>query len=316
MNLTSNVSPKVSVIIPAYNAMVNLPQAVESVLEQSFTDFEIIIVDDGSSDDIAHWVEELDAPQVKLVSQLHQGRSSALNHGINLSQGEYIAFLDADDLWESTKLEKQLAQFARDPSLGLVDAWMVILDEQENVLYQTAPCFAGNVWLEMLEMNLIACGSSAMVRRQCFDIGGFEEIQGFEDWHLWTRIAAHYAFDVVKEVLVYHRRSTICSFERWAVNLTSAIEDLYQSVPLELLWKKRRSYSRAYLNIASSAYQSEFYGQAIRFFWRAFQSYPRFCLTKTQLNLLIKSALYFWLGRHRSAQFKNVAQILRNSPQG
>jgi len=309
----------VSVVIPAYNTVAFLSQAVESVLDQTFTDFEIIIVADLRSDDIVQWVKQIAAPQIKLISQENQGRSVAFNHGIKLSQGEYVAFLDADDLWESTKLEKQLALFARDPKLGLVDTWMFLVDEQETVLSQSTTSFAGDVWLEMLKANLIACGSSPLVRRQCFDkVGWFEDIQGFEDWHLWTRIAAHYPFDVVEEPLVHHRQqsdSTARSLDLMISNRTQAIEDLYQSVPSDLLWKKRQSYGCAYLDTALLAYRSERYRQAISFFWRAFQSYPRFCLTKAHLKVLVKSLLYLWLGTQRSAQFKNVAQILLDSPE-
>ena len=314
-----NLTPKVSVIVPAYNAMAFLPQAVESVLDQTFSDFEIIIVDDGSSDEIVPWVKQLGALQINLVSQPHQGRSTALNHGIRLSRGEYIAFLEADDFWESTKLEKQLALFERDSELGLVDSWVVVVDEQENLLCQIAHSFTGNVWLEMLEANLIACGSSPIVRRQCFDVGEFtHDMQGFEGWHLWTRIAAHYPFSVVKEPLVQQRQlsnRTAYHLDWKAAAMTTAIEDLYRSVPPELLWKKRRSYGCAYLDISLSAYQSERYRQAISFYWQAFRVCPQLCLKKSHLDLLVKSLIYLALGTHRSAQVRNVAQILRDSPE-
>ena len=99
---------KVSVIIPAYNAMNYLPQTLKSVLQQTFTDFEILIINDGSSDDIVEWSSQISDSRVKLISQINQGVSAARNTGIRNAQGEYIAFIDADDLWEPTKLEKQV----------------------------------------------------------------------------------------------------------------------------------------------------------------------------------------------------------------
>lgn len=315
---TPKILPKVSVIIPVHNAVASLPQAIESVVEQTYAAFEIIIIDDGSTDNLAQRVRQIDAPQIRLVTQTHQGRSAALNHGLRLSQGEYLAFLNADDFWDSTKLEKQIAVFAQNPDLGIVDTWAFLVDDQQNVFSQTSASFAGNVWLEMLETNLIACGSSPMVRRHCFDrVGEFAlDIQGFEDWHLWTRIAAHDAFDLVPEPLVYHRHSSSLNLDLTVAQLIKAVEDLYQSVPSDLLWKKRRFYSCTYLNIAASAYRSESYSEVIRCFVWALQSYPRFCLTKAQLSLLLKSLLCLGIGTQRSAQLKNITQILQDSPQG
>lgn len=100
--------PKVSVVIPAYNAMSYLPETVASVLNQTFEDYEVIVVNDGSKDDIKIWIAQLADTRIKLISQENQGLSGARNTGIAHAQGEYVAFLDADDLWAPTKLEKQV----------------------------------------------------------------------------------------------------------------------------------------------------------------------------------------------------------------
>ena len=100
--------PKVSVIIPTYNAMTYLPETVESVLRQTYSNFELLIIDDGSSDQTVQWVSQLVDSRVRLISQENQGASVARNTGIAHAQGEYVAFLDADDLWEPTKLEQQV----------------------------------------------------------------------------------------------------------------------------------------------------------------------------------------------------------------
>lgn len=90
--------PKVSVIIPAYNSMQYLPETLESVLKQTFTDFEVLIINDGSSDNTVEWAGKLEDPRVKLISQDNQGLPGARNTGIFHAQADYIAFLDADDL--------------------------------------------------------------------------------------------------------------------------------------------------------------------------------------------------------------------------
>jgi glycosyltransferase involved in cell wall biosynthesis len=295
-------TPKVSVIIPAYNAMSFLPQALDSVLNQTFQDFEVLIIDDGSSDTIAAWAVQITHPNVKLISQANQGQSVARNTGIRLSQGEYIAFLDADDLWEPTKLEKQISAFMNNSELGLVDTWVFLVDEQDNILSQTEIYYdEGNVWLQMLELNLVMCGSSPMVRRQCFETVGYfnQSIKGPEDWHMWTRIATDYSFKIICEPLVHYRQhpnSTSRNLELMVSNIIKAIEDLFKSVPPELQWKKRRAYGRAYLYIASLAEKNNNYHQASYFFWRAFFTYPKFCLSKDKLFFIIKALIRSGLG--------------------
>src|SRR4028119_2409178 len=126
--------PKVSVIIPAYNAMAYLPETLESVLNQTFTDFEVLIINDGSSDGIVEWASEIKDSRVKLISQENQGLSGARNTGIWSSQGEYLAFLDADDIWEPTKLEKQVQCLEEDNNIGLVSSWVSSINESGDIL--------------------------------------------------------------------------------------------------------------------------------------------------------------------------------------
>ncbi|MEH2292160.1 glycosyltransferase family 2 protein [Nostoc sp.] len=311
-------TPKVSVIIPAYNAMSFLPQALESVLNQTFQDFEVIIIDDGSSDNIATWAAESTHPNIKLISQTNQGQSAARNTGIRLSQGEYIAFLDADDLWEPTKLEKQISAFMDNPELGLVDTWVFLVDEQDNILSQPKIYYdEGNLWQQMLELNLVMCGSSPMVRRQCFETVGYfnQIIKGPEDWHMWTRIAAHYPFKIICEPLVHYRQhpnSTSRNLELMVSNIIKAIEDLFESVPLQLQWKKRRAYGRAYLYIASVAEKSNNYRQASYFFWQAFLTYPQFCLSKNKLYFIINALIHWGLEHQSNGKINRIIQKTRD----
>ncbi|MBD3561856.1 glycosyltransferase family 2 protein, partial [Planktothrix sp. FACHB-1355] len=112
--------PKVSVVIPAYNAMRYLPATLDSVFNQTYTDLEILIIDDGSKDETVEWVAQITDPRVQLISQQNKGVSEARNAGIANARGEYIALLDADDLWEPTKLEKQVRCLEDNPAVGLV----------------------------------------------------------------------------------------------------------------------------------------------------------------------------------------------------
>ncbi len=107
-----------------------LPETIANVLEQTYTDFEVLVVNDGSTDNIRSGYQVVDDSRVKLISQTNLGLAGARNTGIKESQGEYLAFLDADDLWESTKLAKQVQVLDSHPEVGLVYTWVAYIDER------------------------------------------------------------------------------------------------------------------------------------------------------------------------------------------
>lgn len=248
--------PEVSVVIPAYNAMAYLPETLDSVLQQAFLDFEVLIINDGSTDDIVQWASEHTDPRVRLISQENQGLPGARNTGIAHAQGEYIAFLDADDLWEPTKLEKQVRCFQENPTAGVVYTWSLLIDGHSK---PTGRIFAsqaeGNVWRKLLETDVISNGSSAMVRRDCFEsVGMFDRtLTSAEDLDMWLRIAVYYQFAVVKEPLTFYRQypsSMSKNRQRMLQNLRTVIEKTFQTAPPEMLHFRNRAYSSITLNQA------------------------------------------------------------------
>jgi glycosyltransferase involved in cell wall biosynthesis len=280
--------PKVSVIIPAYNAMQYLPDTVSSVLRQTFINFELLIINDGSSDNIKEWVINLTDERVKLISQQNQGVSVARNIGISQAQGEYIAFLDADDLWYATKLEKQVRFLDNNPTIGLVHSWMAVIDEQGKPTGRIMTSDTeGSAWKQLVEKNTVAC-SSVMVRRLCFQtVEGFSPRQNeypvdVEDWEMWIRIAAHYPFAVIKEPLISYRQHISNTSKNWQ-SLEKAyrivIEKAFHTAPPELLYLKKRSYGHANLRLAWKCLQSRdrHYKQALYFRQQALIYYPQLC---------------------------------------
>ena len=298
--------PKVSVVIPVYNAMTYLPETVESVLRQTFTDFEVLIIDDGSSDHVVQWASQLVDPRVKLISQQNQGVSVARNTGIAQAQGEYIAFLDADDLWDATKLEKQVRCLENNLAIGLVHTWMAVIDQQGKptgrVMISNAE---GEVWKQLVEQNTLAC-SSVMVRRCCFEtVGVFaprnECPVDVEDWEMWIRIASRYPFAVVKEPLMHYRQHPNNTSKNWQ-SLEQAyrivIEKAFNSAPSELLYLKSRSYGQANLRLAWKCLQSSDrdYEKALHFRQQALINYPQLCYSHESIRLLLAIALMRWFG--------------------
>lgn len=309
--------PKVSVIIPAYNAMDYLPESVESVLRQTFTDLEVLIINDGSSDEIVQWAAQITDPRVKLFSQKNQGVSEARNTGIAHAQGKYLAFLDADDLWEPTKLEKQVQCLENNPAVGLVDTWVVLANEQgiptNKVWISKAE---GDVWKQIVEESLLTCGSTPMIRRCCFEtVGVFDrDLCIAEDWDMWIRIASRYSFAVVKEPLVRYRQHSNNTSKNCQVmlpNFRTVIEKTFQSVPSELLHLKNRAYGRANLYIAWKSLENRDSLGVIHFRQQALMHYPQLRYSKSYIRLSLIVAAKRWLGSQGYSRVRALIHALR-----
>lgn len=310
--------PKVSVVIPAYNAMKYLPETLESVVKQTYTDFEVLVVNDGSSDHIVDWMAQITDPRVKLISQANQGLPSARNTGIINAQADYIAFLDADDLWEATKLAKQVRCLDEHPEVGLVHTPMLLVDENSQSTGRVMGSdVQGYVLPQLLVQNLIAC-PSVMVRRACFDnVGLFNpSLRSIEDWDMWIRIATRYPFAVIKEPLAYYRQlpsSMSKNCQVMAKAFEQVIETAFTSAPSELQHLKNRSYAHANLCLAWKALQcqdrdyelaSEFRAKAI-----AYHNHIRF--SRDCLRLTLAIFLMRLLGNQGYSKFLILGYALR-----
>lgn len=209
--------PLVSIVIPAYNAEAWIAQTLESVQAQTHGHLEIIVVDDGSTDGGPAIVERFAAhdPRIRLVRQANGGVARARNNGWRQAKSDYIAFVDADDLWTDDKIERQLATLiAAGPDTGLVYSWYVMIDAHNRVTYRgEGPHHAGRVLDTLLTNNFIGNGSAALVTRAALEAaGGFEpalrdnDAQGCEDILFYCRVAEHYAFGVVEDYQIGYRQ--------------------------------------------------------------------------------------------------------------
>ncbi len=203
--------PLVSVTMPAYNAERFIAKSLQSALDQSYRNLEILVVDDGSEDGTAKIVESFarrDA-RVRLIHQANQGVGGARNRGIEESKGDFIASLDADDLWAPEKLEKQVDCILRGgPEVGVVYCWCLYIDEEDRPTSRyAASAEEGDVYLQMLCYNLLSCGSNALVRREVIQQCGLYRTDIMrEDLEFYLRIAERYDFKVVPEILVAYRQ--------------------------------------------------------------------------------------------------------------
>ena len=208
--------PKVSVIIPSYNSANYLPQAIESVISQTMQDFEIILVNDGSTDHTAEVVKRY-LGYLRYVEQENYGPASARNKGILLAKGEYLAFLDADDLYLPDKLEIQSRYLDLYPDIDLVYSDGIRFKQRRDgreILMRMS--VTGEVFTDILQpedfVNRLIPRNGlqinlAMVRQNCVvSIGGFDEnLSAFEDWDLCFRLSIRCRFAYLEGVVAKHR---------------------------------------------------------------------------------------------------------------
>jgi len=175
--------PRASIIVPAYNTLSTLPETVASLQAQTFDDFEIIVVDDGSSDGTAEWVRAQSDPRLRLVRQLNRGLAGARNGGIAAAKGEYIGFCDGDDLWEPEKLERHVAFLDERPEMGLTYSASAMIDMHGTKLRLTQTPKTEHVTArDVLLRNPVGNGSTPLMRRAALDAIAFRPSGQARDW--------------------------------------------------------------------------------------------------------------------------------------
>ena len=206
--MSKSRKPTISVIIPAYNAEKWVSETIKSVQQQTFSDWEIIVIDDGSSDGTLETLRGIVDERLKVFPYEHGGVSVARNRGLAYSSGEFIAFLDADDLWTPDMLELHLAALQKHPEADVAYCWFYMIDEDGNFLSAYPQVFwEGNVFPQLLDKIFIACGSIVIRQQAIESVGGFDpRLRHFEDWDYWLRLALHSRFVLVPKYQLLYRR--------------------------------------------------------------------------------------------------------------
>lgn len=232
---------RVSVVIAAYNAAHTLEETLASVAAQTYRDFEVIVVDDGSTDATPALLAECEAkwPWMKWVRQENAGVSVARNHAAELAHGEIIALLDADDLWLPDKLALQVPLFDRNPEIAVVYTDMAAFPEDlrttEKTLFQQKPPARGRILQQYFMGNFILT-STAMVRTSAFHaVGGFDPTYSvIEDVEFFLRLAERFDFDYVDKVLVKYR------VQPTSLSHTNPVANQLSDLRIFDQWVKRR----------------------------------------------------------------------------
>jgi glycosyltransferase involved in cell wall biosynthesis len=214
-----SIPPLVSVLVPAFNAARHLGTAIESVLTQTYPALEVVVVDDGSRDDTAQVAQRMAQRdrRVRVLRQTNKGVASARNAAIAASTGEYVAPLDADDVWYPTKVERQVARLeieGRDT--GLAYTWWDGIDERGARQFRSHPWrVEGQIADALVALNVIGHASVPLFRRASLEeVGGYDTTfqaagaHGVEDWDLSLRVAERSQVAVVPEYLAAYRQSS------------------------------------------------------------------------------------------------------------
>jgi glycosyltransferase involved in cell wall biosynthesis len=293
--------PTISVIVPAYNAARTILETINSVLQQTFSDFELIVINDGSTDQTLERLSTVKDPRLKIFSYSNGGLSTARNRGITHAEGEFIAFLDADDLWTVDKLELQLAALQQHPEAGVAYSWNYSMDEKGESFSAKNPIFfEGNVYAQLLVDNFIVNGSNCMIRKQAVEsVGEFDPaVAGAADWDYWLRLAAHWPFVVVRQYQVFYRASSgsmSANIEYMERCTLAVLEKAFQAAPLEMQSLKKQSLANAYTYLAYKYWTlvagSDGAKKAAEKLWIAIRLYPPILRDKRPRNLLIKLLL-------------------------
>ena len=210
----NDYEPKISVVVPTYNRAGLIGRAIQSVLNQTYRNLELIVVDDASTDATEKVVKQFlrrDARVRYVKHSINKRQSGAENTGIKISTGEYLAFLDDDDVWLSEKLEKQLQVFKESQyeKLGLVYCGMDYISDNQTVA-KRRPKEKGYIFEELLKANCIGGVSIPMIKKEVFEqCGLFDECDegrkgGGVDHEMWIRISKSYNVDFASESLVYY----------------------------------------------------------------------------------------------------------------
>lgn len=310
--------PNVSVIIPVYNAEASIAATVQSVLNQTYTDFELLIVDDESSDRSMEICQQFNDPRIRIFRQANRGPSSARNTGIRHATGNFIALLDSDDLWLPEKLEKHLQHLNQSPNVGISFSRTAFIDSVGNPLnYYQMPKLTGITTSYLFCRNPISNGSAPVIRRQVFaDIRYEHEWQGeledcyfdpdllrSEDIECWLRISiqTHWQVEGIPEALTLYRVNS--EGDSLSSSVLKHLDDF------EKMIEKTRCYAPALIarwEAPCRAYQLRYLARrairrrdrkmAIALTHRALTTYWQIVLTEPRRTLITIAAAYLlWL---------------------
>lgn len=319
--------PFVDVIIPAYNAMPWLPDTILSVLNQTYDNIKIIVVDDGSTDDTQKYMKSLKDDKITYLRKKNGGVSKARNLGISKSDSPFIAFLDADDLWHPDKIEKQMNVILSDYNTGLVYGGQYSVNDQGFITRYLLHTNRGDVFEKLCEGNLVSGSASmALVRRSVInEVGMFSEelVNGCEDWEMWLRIARKYNFDYVPEIIADLRvieGSMQTNSTKMADNMIKLLRIVSRDLEMSKIEHVKLA-STCLSEAAAAYYKSGKYNLSRKYMLELIKLNPRLLITPStymikispsfQIRMLTSNKLFGMLIKNYLASKRSIKKLIK-----
>ncbi|MEK6320323.1 MAG: glycosyltransferase [Acidobacteriota bacterium] len=264
-------SPQVSIVIPTYNSSRYLVNALDSVLAQTVSDFEVLVVDDGSTDDTEFVMRNYE-PRVRYIRQQNAGVAVARNNGISESRGRYVAFLDADDVWLPFKLERQLETLNLNSANGACySAFSVVTSELQPVELNQSQRSGSLLESLLTGGNVVGTPSTVICERELLsEVGGFDPTLSYgADWDLWLRLAVVTGFCYVEEPLVMYRQHDANMSRSVSLVESDSLRVLEKGFEIQglsesLRAKRRAAFARNYMVLAGTYLHARRYGDSLR----------------------------------------------------
>ncbi len=308
--------PLISVIIPVYNGEETIKETIYSALNQTFTNLELIVVNDGSKDSTLSVISSIKDSRLKVFSFRNAGVAISRNRGIRQVNGEFIAFLDADDLWTSDKLEAQLEALQLNPKAAVAYSWVDYINEFGDFLHNgNHITINGNAYKHMLVENVLENGSNPLIRREALtQLGGFNQsLTPAEDWDMWLRLAACYDFVTVPHPQILYRTlsssgsTNVLKMEKVCLQL---IEQAFCRAPVSIKYLKNKALGTLYHYLTGksleSSYRSENSTTAMRFFYNTIRYDASVWQWQIMLKTLGNILTLFVLSPQQYKSFKTI----------
>lgn len=268
---------KVSVVLTTHNGATRgyLKAAADSVITQTFTDYELLIIDDGSTDktkDVCY--QYLNHGNVQYIYQQNSGLAAARNTGIKAANGDYICFIDDDDVWKENKLKIQVSLLDKNKHISMTFTNLEFIDEKGNVIGEQCHFAEGNIFKKLLCENIVDAPSSVMIRREALNRSGLfkEWMKSAEDYELWLRVAREHNIQSINEKLVKYRIHQNKMMRNQSKMEFYTFSALYYATENESFENTNRAYSSWYSFYFYKRFDLKDYKEARSFFWFYFSN--------------------------------------------
>ena len=314
--------PLISVVIPVFNGERTIQETIESILNQTFSDFEIIVINDGSEDSTLQIVSNISDSRLRILTYPNAGLAASRNRGITEATGEYVAFLDADDLWTPDKLAAQFKQLQANPDAAVAYSWTDFIDGSGCFVRPAAHfTVSGNVFSRLLLTNFLDNGSNPLISKQALiEVGGLDEsLKAAEDWDLYLRLAARYPFVVVTSPQVLYRVSADSmsgNVFRQETETLKVINKVFSQAPESLKYLRPYSLANVYKYLtfkALNGYPIRNRGLvAIKFLLLAIINEPALAQKRVIWKVLLKSLMVITLPQNLASHLFKKMKWLEN----